>query len=197
MKTLFSWSYTLCQFLVEAKSLDFNSHRLWSNIRSPLLVFQTVQLVEVLHCIIGLVPSNPFITFIQIITKVLIIWGIVTPFSSPKNSIGIFLMIGCWSVAEITRYLYYVLNILNRIPYILTWCRYSFFLILYPVGVTGELVTIYSSLNEISKNPNLSIALPNFLNFSFYLHIALVFVMLLYIPGKFLFFDIHINNILI
>ncbi len=31
--------------------------------------------------------------------------------------------------------------VLGEAPFALTWCRYSFFLILYPMGVTGEIYT--------------------------------------------------------
>ena len=153
--------------------------------QTVLTVFQAVQIVEVLHCVVGLVPSNPIITLQQTAVKIGIVCGIVHPFVAPQNSAGVLLVIGCWSVAEITRYLYYALNILGVVPYLLTWCRYSFFLVLYPIGVVGELLLIYASLDEIARNPKLSFPLPNFLNVSFCLHYALVGVMLLYIPCEY------------
>lgn len=180
-----SWSILFYHFIIEAKSLQIDNRRLWNRIQPTLYIFQTIQLVEVYHCVIGLVPSSPVVTFQQIFTKLMIIWGIACPFSTPKESFGILMVTGCWSIAEITRYLYYSLNILNAVPYVLTWCRYSFFIILYPFGVMGELLIIYSSLNEIASNPKLSYTLPNFLNVSFYLHFLLIFIMFLYIPCKY------------
>lgn len=177
-----SWAYCLYQFVLEAKTLQFNNRRLWNNVQLPLAIFQTLQLIEVVHCIVGLVPSNPIITFEQIISRILVVWGVALPFASSRDSLGIFLITGSWSLAEITRYLYYALNILNVVPYLLTWCRYSFFLVLYPSGVTGELLTIYASLNEIAKNPNIALALPNFLNVSVHYDIILMGIMLLYVP---------------
>ena len=170
---------------MEASKSQINNHRLWNEIKFTLSIIQFAQFIEVLHCLIGLVKSNALITFQQIFTKNLIVFGIATPFIGPKFSLGIFLVTGCWSIAEITRYLYYASNILNLVPYALTWCRYSFFLILYPIGAAGELLLIFSSLNEISKNPNLSFQLPNVLNVSFYLHFILIAFMLLYIPCKY------------
>lgn len=150
-----------------------------------LTVFQAIQIVEVVHCVVGLVPSNWLITLQQTVVKIAIVCGIVGPFAGPKGSFGVLLVIGCWSLAEITRYLYYALNILNVVPYLLTWCRYSFFLVLYPIGVAGELLLIYASLDEISRDPRFAYPLPNFLNVSFYLHFALVGIMLLYAPRKY------------
>jgi len=37
------------------------------------------------------------------------------------------------------------------IPYWLTWCRYSFFILLYPLGVTGEILTVYYSKKNLKK----------------------------------------------
>lgn len=158
-----------------------------------LAIFQTIQIVEVLHCVVGLVPSNPLITLQQTAVKLAIVFGIVSPFAGPKNCYGILLTIGCWSVAEITRYLYYALNILNVVPYLVTWCRYSFFLVLYPFGVLGELLLIYASLDEISKSSRFTWPLPNFLNVSFYPHYALVGFMLLYIPRTYAIWYLVLN----
>lgn len=176
------WLYCLYQVVLETKTLEFNNRRLWSKIKLQLFIFQTLQFVEVIHCMVGLVPSNPIVTLKQAFTKIFIIWAIIFPFTSPQNSIGIYLSAVAWSIGEITRYLYYTLNIINKVPYVLIWCRYSFFYVLYPIGVAGELLIIYSSLDEISKNPSLSYPLPNFLNISVYYHICLMVFMLLYIP---------------
>ena len=60
-----------------------------------------------------------------------------------------------WSITEIVRYLYYALHTLAFEPSLLVWLRYSTFVILYPLGTAGELITIYSSvavLNQIREN---------------------------------------------
>lgn len=49
---------------------------------------------------------------------------------------GLPMLLVAWCIAEITRYLFYVLALYNACPSILIWCRYSFFLILYPTGVS-------------------------------------------------------------
>ena len=46
----------------------------------------------------------------------------------------------------IFRYWYYALSLVDKVPYFLTWARYSFFTFLYPIGVSGELLTIYRLL---------------------------------------------------
>jgi very-long-chain (3R)-3-hydroxyacyl-CoA dehydratase len=60
------------------------------------------------------------------------------------------MMIAAWSVTEVIRYSFYAFTLLGSVPYFLTWCRfarlfdafdltafrYTFFIIVYPIGVT-------------------------------------------------------------
>lgn len=62
--------------------------------------------------------------------------------------------------------------------------RYTFFYVLYPVGVSGELLLYWASLGYIGRTKMWSLELPNRLNFSFSLWTAIVMGMLVYIPCK-------------
>ena len=94
------------------------------------------------------------------------------------------MLLVAWSIAEMTRYLYYALNIYDMVPYILVWMRYTLFIVLYPLGVSGELLTIVAAYPLIRDRKLLAYELPNFFNVSFYYHIILIFVILSYIPCK-------------
>lgn len=62
--------------------------------------------------------------------------------------------------------------------------RYTFFIVLYPMGVTGELLTIYAALPHVQKTGLYSVTLPNKYNFSFDYYTFLIVVMVSYIPRK-------------
>ena len=62
--------------------------------------------------------------------------------------------------------------------------RYTFFLVLYPMGVTGELLTIYAALPYVQKTGLYSVTLPNKYNFSFDYYTFLILTMVSYIPRK-------------
>lgn len=62
--------------------------------------------------------------------------------------------------------------------------RYTFFIVLYPMGVSGELLTIYGALPYVQKTGLYSVTLPNKYNFSFDYHTFLILVMISYIPRK-------------
>ncbi|MEQ2224924.1 Very-long-chain (3R)-3-hydroxyacyl-CoA dehydratase 2 [Ilyodon furcidens] len=65
---------------------------------------------------------------------------------------------------------------------ILNHCRYTFFIVLYPMGVSGELLTIYAALPYVQKTGLYSVTLPNKYNFSFDYYSFLILVMISYIP---------------
>lgn len=59
---------------------------------------------------------------------------------------------------------------------------YTTFIVLYPTGVTGELLCLWWAQSYAQKNKIWSIELPNASNFTFSYYYFLWIVMLLYIP---------------
>ena len=58
----------------------------------------------------------------------------------------------CWSITEIVRFMFYTLKQLNwdmswrnPIGNIVGHLRYNLFIVLYPLGVSGELVCFYKT----------------------------------------------------
>lgn len=62
--------------------------------------------------------------------------------------------------------------------------RYNLFIVLYPLGVVGELLTIYDALPFVRRSGMYSMRLPNKYNVSFDYYYCLIIVMLSYIPRK-------------
>jgi len=177
-----SWTFILAKTL-----LYFHEKKCYKgafeNVEWELGLAQTAGFLEVLHCIIGLVRSNPFLTFVQILSRVVVYWGVLILVPESRLQIGLPMLLVAWCIAEITRYLFYVLALYNACPSILIWCRYSFFLVLYPTGVSGELLSMYSALPYIKERGLLTYGMPNKYNISFDYHLFMIFVMLTYIPG--------------
>jgi very-long-chain (3R)-3-hydroxyacyl-CoA dehydratase len=95
-------------------------------------------------------------------------------------SINYLLLSFAWSISEIVRYPFYILNSLaklinkdNLIPYFLLWARYSFFIVLYPIGVSGEILTILFSRPELVKYST------KYININYVIY----GIICLYIPG--------------
>lgn len=149
-----------------------------------LMWFQTIQLLEVLHCIIGFVKSSAIQTLLQITSRLVIVWLALIPFPETRGTYGHHMILWAWPIAETTRYLYYALNLLKINLYLVTWARYTFFIVLYPLGVSGELLIFYKLLPIIKQSGAFDYTLPNKLNFSLYGHVCIILIMLTYLPCK-------------
>lgn len=177
------WGYGLVlalQYLATSKQ-PTNFRLLWEHCSTVIATFQTLQFMEVIHAALRFVPSSPVQTFIQILSRLVLVWGVLVPVVEARSSLGVPMLLIAWSIAECTRYFYYGFHLYDAVPFFSTWLRYSLFIVLYPVGVTGELLTTYASLSTISKRKLWSIELPNPLNISFYYDYLLILFMLSYI----------------
>lgn len=125
-------------------------------------------------------------TFIQILSRLVLVWGVLVPIPAARSSIGVPMLLVAWSIAECTRYFYYGFHLYDSAPHFATWLRYTLFIVLYPMGVSGELLTTYAALPTISAAKMWSIELPNIFNISFYYDYVLVLFMLSYLHCKFL-----------
>lgn len=137
--------------------------------------------MEVLHAIVRFVPSNPFQTFTQILSRLIVVWGILVPLVEARSTLGVPLILVAWGIAECTRYIYYALNIYGLNVYLITWLRYTLFIVLYPMGVSGEMLCMGGAIPIIASRKMWSIELPNIMNISFYYHYIVVIIMLSYI----------------
>ncbi|XP_060068147.1 very-long-chain (3R)-3-hydroxyacyl-CoA dehydratase 2-like [Ylistrum balloti] len=150
---------------------------------APLLnIFQTAAILEIFHCAFGLVRSNVVLTAFQVFSRVFLTWGVAYSVPQVQTTVGVFMFIFAWTITEIVRYSFYFSGLVGMIPYALQWCRYTFFLVLYPFGVTGELLTIYASLPYVKERGLYSVALPNSFNMSFSYYYFLICTMFVYIP---------------
>ena len=106
-------------------------------------------------------------------------WLVLELLPTSRLSVGFLLLLFAWTITEIIRYSMYALN---KVPYVLRWLRYTFFIVAYPVGVSGELLVSYAGLDYAKSKGVFSIDLPNKLNFTFNFYLIMIFVMLIYIP---------------
>ncbi|KAB1283613.1 Very-long-chain -3-hydroxyacyl-CoA dehydratase 2 [Camelus dromedarius] len=103
-------------------------------------------------------------------------------FLQVQSEDSVLLFVIAWTVTEIIRYSFYTFSLLNHLPYLIKWARYTLFIVLYPMGVSGELLTIYAALPFVRQAGLYSISLPNKYNFSFDYYAFLILIMISYIP---------------
>ncbi|KAM6071259.1 very-long-chain (3R)-3-hydroxyacyl-CoA dehydratase 2 isoform 1-T1 [Chlamydotis macqueenii] len=155
----------------------------------------------------GIVPSSVVLTAFQVMSRVFLTWAVthsvkegwrkkenapvVELFLFPQSTEfglkvqtedSVLLFVVAWTITEIIRYSFYTFSLLNHLPYLIKWARYTLFIVLYPMGVSGELLTIYAALPFVRQSGLYSISLPNKYNFSFDYYTFLILVMISYIP---------------
>uniref|UniRef100_A0A8C9G3Y9 Very-long-chain (3R)-3-hydroxyacyl-CoA dehydratase n=1 Tax=Pavo cristatus TaxID=9049 RepID=A0A8C9G3Y9_PAVCR len=160
------------------------THRgLFRSVQKILKFFQTFALLEVVHCAVGIVHTSVLVTGVQVSSRIFMVWFIAHSIKQIQNEESVILFLVVWTVTEITRYSFYTFNLLNHLPYFIKWARYNFFIILYPAGVAGELLTIYAALPYVKKTGMYSLRLPNKYNVSFdyYYFLIIVIVAVLYL----------------
>ena len=137
--------------IIKSKSIQ----EIYNDTHLILEYCQYSAILEIIHSLLRLVRSSIFATSIQILGRIAIV-AILQYFKS-SISIGYLLLSFAWSLIEIIRYSYYILCLIKieykslNIPYIHIWCRYSFFIILYPIGVSGEMITLWNARKDWEK----------------------------------------------
>ncbi|XP_009325448.1 PREDICTED: very-long-chain (3R)-3-hydroxyacyl-CoA dehydratase 2 [Pygoscelis adeliae] len=185
---LTAWSAGTARWLVIAVGLvraylaKGSYHSLYYSIEKPLKFFQTGALLEILHCAFGIVPSSVVLTAFQVMSRVFLTWAVTHSVKEVQTEDSVLLFVVAWTITEIIRYSFYTFSLLNHLPYLIKWARYTLFIVLYPMGVSGELLTIYAALPFVRQSGLYSISLPNKYNFSFDYYTFLILVMISYIP---------------
>ncbi|XP_061419591.1 very-long-chain (3R)-3-hydroxyacyl-CoA dehydratase 2-like isoform X1 [Lethenteron reissneri] len=155
----------------------------YRSVEKPLKLFQTASVLEVLYSFFGIVPSSVTLKAFHVSSRIFLLWAVVHSVREVQNEESTLLFIVTWMVTEIVRYSFYTFTLLQYIPYCVKWARYSFFIVLYPLGVLGELLTIHAALPHVQRKGLYSITMPNAHNFSFDYHTFLIAIMIAYVPG--------------
>uniref|UniRef100_A0A665WF00 Very-long-chain (3R)-3-hydroxyacyl-CoA dehydratase n=1 Tax=Echeneis naucrates TaxID=173247 RepID=A0A665WF00_ECHNA len=170
--------------LVRAYLARGSYHGLYYSIEKPLKNWYSFIpiYVRLLSRVSGIVPSSVVLTGFQVMSRVFLTWAVTHSVREVQSEDSVLLFVTAWTVTEIIRYSFYTFSLLNHLPYLIKWARYTFFIVLYPMGVTGELLTIYAALPYVQKTGLYSVTLPNKYNFSFDYYTFLILIMISYIP---------------
>lgn len=118
--------------------------------KDVVTIIQCGAVTEILNSAFGFVRSPLLTTFAQVASRLLVVLGIFQslPDTQGSKSIVYITLLTAWSITEVVRYLFYFYSLCAKEgpPAPLTFLRYNLFLILYPLGVSSELLIIYSAL---------------------------------------------------
>eukprot|EP00421_Protoceratium_reticulatum_P003738 CAMPEP_0168362502 /NCGR_PEP_ID=MMETSP0228-20121227/3211_1 /TAXON_ID=133427 /ORGANISM="Protoceratium reticulatum, Strain CCCM 535 (=CCMP 1889)" /LENGTH=1637 /DNA_ID=CAMNT_0008375205 /DNA_START=24 /DNA_END=4937 /DNA_ORIENTATION=+ len=161
------WSFCV------ARSLSLvGTGRAYDEVGVVLAVVQTAMLLEIAHAILGLVPSPVITVAIQVMSRIFILWGHLLWVPACQQHWSFLVLVSSWGVTEVVRYLFYFFGILGSVPYPLFYLRYSLFMVLYPTGITSEVIQVL-----IGMASHWSAACPIWFRIS-------AVVLVLYVPGS-------------
>ncbi|KAL7247570.1 hypothetical protein ACSBR2_002479 [Camellia fascicularis] len=128
-----SLSRILCN-LVSTKS--FNGA--YSSSGQLICLLQTVSFLEVVHGAIGIVPSGVLLPLMQWGGRSHFLLAIVRRIYEVQELPSVFVTFIAWCLIEVIRYPHYALNCVGSSPSLITYLRYTAFIVLYPLGLAGE-----------------------------------------------------------
>jgi hypothetical protein len=164
------WAYILA-LGVSALSGNLTAAQAWAKVGTPLCVVQTLAAAEILHSLLKIVKSPLMSTVMQVFSRLGVLWMYTYRYPEARSHWSLYLMVLSWALVEVPRYLFYAINLYSEnVPYPLFWLRYSLFAVLYPTGISGELLQITRCLVPMLKS-----SVPEW-------YLTLV-ILLLYLPG--------------
>lgn len=113
-----------------------------------LNICQFAAVLEIIHAAFKIVSSPVVTTVKQLGSRFMVVVLIDLlkneEYFSLGGVTGLHLIMFAWGITEIVRYSFYYTTLIEKEIKTLTFLRYTLFLVLYPMGVTGELLIIYS-----------------------------------------------------
>ena len=117
-----------------------------------LNICQFAAVLEIIHAAIKIVSSPVFTTFKQLGSRFMVVVLIDLLKSEEYMNVagitGLHLIMFAWGITEIVRYSFYFSSLIEKEVKLLVFLRYTLFLVLYPAGVTGELLIILSWMKK-------------------------------------------------
>ncbi|XP_053612964.1 very-long-chain (3R)-3-hydroxyacyl-CoA dehydratase 3-like [Plodia interpunctella] len=125
-----------------------------------------MQILEIVHPIIGLTKGAPTVAFFQLLGRLFILFIMIDPEPRMQTKAIVPYLYVVWSTIEVIRHIYYISQLAEKEISLLTWLRYSAWIILYPMGIFGEATVMVKNIPYFRETMMFSITLPNTWNFS-------------------------------
>ncbi|KAL8129901.1 hypothetical protein V2J09_019056 [Rumex salicifolius] len=130
-------------------------------------LLQSIAFLEVIHGALGIVPSGALLPLMQWGGRIHYLLAILHRIYEVQGSASVFVTFSMWSLGEVIRYSHYALNCTGSCPYWMTYIRYTAFILVYPIGLCGEMWLMYHALPFI-KEKNLYADVFAYFPFTYY-----------------------------
>lgn len=154
---LYGWSIALFNFGkgIAASEFDVRASQWTGETAAYITFFQWLMLMEVVHPALGMVRGDPLTALLQVISRIMVVI-LANVLGAPILQDGFWVncVIFAWSLTEVIRYSSYIASLLDVKIYVLTWLRYTLFIGLYPMGVSGELGVFAGAIPFLERLEN-------------------------------------------
>jgi hypothetical protein len=117
-----------------------------------LNICQFAAVLEIINAALKIVSSPVMTTIKQLGSRFMVVILIdmlkAEEYISVGGITGLHLVLFAWGITEIVRYSFYFTGLIEKEIKLLVFLRYTLFLVLYPAGVTGELLIIFSWMKK-------------------------------------------------
>jgi very-long-chain (3R)-3-hydroxyacyl-CoA dehydratase len=136
---LFGWSLVLLTEIASLLLMRLDQEFSFKMLQACLLFLRIIQSFGILDILVGVINSGgvTLSSVMQISSRLIITWFYMNVSAEEINKFQ-FLVIFCWSLADSTRSLYYLVKDSS----VTGWLGYNLFIILYPFGLFGEIFVI-------------------------------------------------------
>ncbi|XP_024965484.1 very-long-chain (3R)-3-hydroxyacyl-CoA dehydratase 2 [Cynara cardunculus var. scolymus] len=146
----FGWAVALFRI-----SIDFLSTKsingAYASAGELICLLQTLGFIEVIHGAVGIVPSGFLFPLMQWGGRTHFLLAIIRRIDEVHELPVVFITFVAWCCIEVIRYPFYALSCLGNCPSFLTYLRYTVFIVIYPIGVVGEMWLMYQALPVIME----------------------------------------------
>ncbi|XP_069137578.1 very-long-chain (3R)-3-hydroxyacyl-CoA dehydratase-like [Argopecten irradians] len=193
VKTCYLFGYNLLQFIGFTyiftvltyncvKDVNYAFSNTLEIAGSQMLFVQLAAVLEIVHPLLGWVKSSPLPAFMQVTGRNFVLFIVVGQEPRLHENSMLLVLFLIWSSIEVVRYPFYMLSLLGKKSDVITWCRYTAWIPLYPVGFISEATIIAMAIPYYEQTEKFSVFLPNSSNMSFYFPWFLKIYIFLFFP---------------
>lgn len=148
---------------------EYSMEGTWEAVGKAMRLVICLQGLEVLHPLLGYTRGSFLHPLVLVGGRMFMVFAMINAEPRMQTKPAVFYLFVVYTLVELCRYPYYMLRTYDKSIALITWLRYTVWIPLFPLGFLCEGVIILRNIPYFEETARFSVALPNFLNFSFYL----------------------------
>lgn len=178
-KAIYLFIYNLFQFIGylfvltvlviswQRDGFDVAAKKAFRNVGNAVKFCQLMQYLEVMHPMFRYTGGSSLNAFLRVTERNFILFFMIDAEVRMQTKPLILLLLLCWSIGECIRYPYYVLAMVRCENGLMTWLRFTMWILLYPVDAILGGVVVLRNVPYFEETQKFTIVMPNKWNSAF------------------------------